>query len=746
MQMIIFNQKNMRYIHISVVLFLFLHLSNIAQAQSKPWIDFNRNGHRDTWENPDATIETRVNSLLEEMTVQEKINLLHEVSPANSRLGIAKYDHGNEALHGVVRPGKFTVFPQAIGLAACWNPELIYHVATTISDEARARWNELEQGKNQTEKYSDLLAFWSPTVNMARDPRWGRTPETYGEDPFLTARTGVAFVKGLQGDDPNYLKAVSTPKHFAGNNEEHNRFECNAVMSERALRSYYLPAFKALITEGKAQAIMSAYNAINGVPCTANPWLLRDVLRGEWGFNGYVVSDCGAPGLLYSSHHYAKAPVDAARLAMNAGVDLECAGYCTDCFIYRDFLQKAYDQGLVTRSQIDAAAFRVLRARFKLGIFDDPSLVPYTALPPSLVGCKEHQQLALETARQSIVLMKNTKNLLPLDRKKIKSIAVLGINAASCEFGDYSGTPLNEPVSPVQGITRLAGKSVEVKTLPWRAMTDLNSKPEVFYRDEQKLASQCDLVVAVLGINKSIEMEGRDRESLNLPKDQELFIRALMKANPNTVVVLVAGSSLSINWIQENVPAILNAWYPGEQGGNAIAEVLFGDYNPAGRLPLTYYKSEEDLPAFNDYEVFNGRTYMYCKKPVLYPFGHGLSYTNFTYSNLAFDKTEIRAGDSLQISLLVTNTGSRDGDEVVQLYLQHKSSSIPVPLKELKAFKRISLKKGAVQIVRFALGRDDLAIWNDKNEFVVETGEYNIQIGASSADVRVEKGFCVAEP
>ena len=296
-----------------------------TNAQQKRWIDFNKNGVLDIYENPDAEIDKRVNNLLSQMSIKEKMSILHEVAPAIPRLGVVKYDHGNEALHGVVRPGKFTVFPQAIGLAATWNPELIYRVSTVISDEARARWNELEQGKKQIEKYSDLLAFWSPTVNMARDPRWGRTPETYGEDPYLTSRIGVSFVRGLQGDDPRYLKVVSTPKHFAGNNEEHNRFECKAVMSERALRSYYLPAFMALITEGKAQSIMTAYNAINGVPCTANKWLLTDILRNEWGFNGYIVSDCGAPGNLYSPHNYAPTREDAAAMAMKAGLDLECA-------------------------------------------------------------------------------------------------------------------------------------------------------------------------------------------------------------------------------------------------------------------------------------------------------------------------------------------------------------------------------------------------------------------------------------
>ncbi len=667
---------------------------------------------------------------------------------AVSRLGIAKYDHGNEALHGVVRPGKFTVFPQAIGLAATWNPDLIYQVSAAISDEARAKWNELDQGKNQTEKYSDVLAFWSPTVNMARDPRWGRTPETYGEDPFLTSRIGVSFVKGLQGDDPRYLKVVSTPKHFAGNNEEHNRFECKAVMSERALRSYYLPAFKALITEGGAQAIMSAYNAINGVPCTANKWLLTDILRNEWGFNGYVVSDCGAPGHLYFSHHYASSLEEAASMAIKAGLDLECSGYCNECYIFRDYLAKAYDMGKVTESEINQAAFRVLRARFKLGLFDDPSLNPYSSISPDVIGSLKHQQLALETARQSIVLLKNSNNILPLDPKKIRSIAVLGINAATCEFGDYSGTPLNDPVSALQGIISKAGKDIKIKTLPWAGIPDSILKRKTagkstaeLYQEEIKLARKSDIVIAVLGINKSIEMEGRDRSTLDLPPDQQYFIKEIFKANPRTIVVLVAGSSLSINWIQENVPAIVNAWYPGEQGGNAIADVLFGDYNPAGRLPLTYYKSTEDLPAFNDYEVFNGRTYMYSGKKPLYAFGYGLSYTTFSYSNIRVDRSSILKGDTITVSIDIKNSGKYDGDEVVQLYLQQKEASVKMPVRQLKAFKRISLKKDEIRTVSFVLCKKDLSYWNDNNEFVLDPGEFNIQVGSSSDDIRQEIKF-----
>ena len=681
----------------------------LLYSQEKKWIDFNQNGRMDLFEDPDALIDNRVNDLLLQMTINEKIQLLREVSPAIPRLGIAKYDHGNEALHGVVRPGKFTVFPQAIGLAATWNPDLIYQVATAISDEARARWNELDQGKKQVSKFSDLLAFWSPTVNMARDPRWGRTPETYGEDCYLTSRIGVAFVKGLQGSDSKYLKVVSTPKHFAGNNEEHNRFECKMNVSEQTLRSYYLPAFKALITEGKAESIMSAYNAINGIPCTANKWLLTDVLRNEWGFNGYVVSDCGAPGFLYSDHRYVQTREEAAQKALKAGLDMECGGYCSECFIFTDYLPKALDMGLVVDDEINRSAFRVLKARFKLGIFDDPELNLYTKISPSVIGSKEHQQLALEVARQSIVLLKNSNNILPLDKKKLKSIAVFGINAGVAELGDYSGTPLNEAISPLQGIrNKVEGSGIDIRYMPWQTTpmeyvtisspffsfekegkteeglkvsyysnsdfqgtpvisTDkliqfdpanqppnplipkgqvsvrwsgylnvpvtgkykigVNSKGNTrFYLNDQLLCEQdsrnedtsieldltsgksysiryeyvseadkaytalkwkllkiseanafnqeksiakkSDVVIAVLGVNKSNEREGCDRTSLDLPMDQMKFIQEIYKVNSKVIVVLVAGSSMTINWINQHIPGILDACSPGYQASS----------------------------------------------------------------------------------------------------------------------------------------------------------------------------------
>lgn len=819
------------------------------------------------YKNEDVSLHERVADLLSRLTVEEKVSLLRATSPGIPRLEIDKYYHGNEALHGVVRPGPFTVFPQAIALAAMWNPELHYQIATAISDEARARWNELCLGKKQLGQFSDLLTFWSPTVNMARDPRWGRTPETYGEDPFLSGVLGVQFVKGLQGDNPRYLKVVSTPKHFAANNEEHNRFECNARIPERLLREYYLPAFEACIIDGKSESIMTAYNAVNDIPCTLNTWLIQKVLRQDWNFDGYVVSDCGGPGLLVSGHKYVKTKEAAATLAIKAGLDLECGDD-----VYMEPLLNAYRLGMVSDADIDSAAYHVLRARMRLGLFDDPEHNPYNRISPSIVGSPAHKELALEAARQSIVLLKNEKKMLPIDVNKIKSIAVVGINAGSCEFGDYSGIPVGDAVSVLDGIKNRVGDKVKVMYAPWISSADgyelisgayypeglkaeyfsnknlegiakirtdewinfepANQAPDPFlpssplsirwtgklrpavsgvytvgfmsddgcrlsidekllidswethavkttsvevyleagreysicaeyfdtggdkvaklywkipeaerrerlslYGDAGKVIKSCDLTIAVLGINKSIEREGQDRSDITLPKDQEEFIREIYKINPNTVVVLVAGSSLAIDWINENIPAIVNAWYPGEQGGTAVAEVLFGDYNPAGRLPLTYYNSINELPSFDDYDITKGRTYQYFAGKPLYPFGYGLSYTSFAYKNIRI----VDSGDRLNLNFTVKNTGKRDGYEVAQLYVKFPELDIVTPLKQLKGFKKVFIGKGKDQQIGIDIEKDELRIWDEKqNKFVTPKGNYTFMIGASSEDIRLK--------
>ena len=701
----------MRRIQLVVISFA---MALSVNAQTLPYLDESR------------SIEERVEDLLSRLTVDEKIDLMRATSPANERLGFPKYYHGNEALHGVVRPGKFTVFPQAIGLASTWNPTLLNTISTAISDEARARWNELERGKKQTNQFSDLLTFWSPTVNMARDPRWGRTPETYGEDPFLTGEMGAAFVKGLQGDHPRYLKVVSTPKHFTANNEEHNRFECDAKISERWLREYYLPAFEACIRRGHAESIMSAYNAINGIPCTANPWLLNKVLRDEWGFKGYVVSDCGAVGNVWEDHHFTKRTETAAALCLKAGLDLECG----DNF-YIEPLHEAYKMGMVDDSDIDSAARRILTARMKLGFFDTSGNNPYDKISPSVIGPEKHRHLALEAAREAIVLLKNANRTLPLNKSKLKSIAVVGLNAATCEFGDYSGQPMTEPVSILQGIKDYVGDKVNVRYAPWESAGD--SIGGNITAEAKEAARNSDVVIAVMGINRSIEREGKDRSDINLPADQKEFIKAMYKINKNVVLVIVAGNSLDLRWENENIPAIVNAWYPGQEGGTAVAEVLFGKYNPAGRLPLTYYNSVEDLPAFDDYDLSN-RTYKYFKGGVLYPFGYGLSYSQFKYSNLIINEKE----NTIDVEFDVKNIGRYDGDEVAQVYVQLSEYEGVVPEKELRGFKRVHLKKGEKQRVSVSLRREDLRYWSEsKSKFIYPAGFPKIMVGTSSADIRL---------
>ena len=846
--------KILKLIGCSIPLLVF-SLSGQAQNKTELFRDMTAPQHE------------RILDLLNRLTVEEKVSLLVNDAREIPRLNIDKYNHGNEALHGVVRPGEFTVFPQAIGLAATWNPNLIFRVSTAISDEARGRWKELDYGKKQIAGASDLLTFWSPTVNMARDPRWGRTPETYGEDPFLSGRIGCEFVKGLQGDNPRYLKTVSTPKHFAANNEEHNRSSCNARMSERDLREYYLPAFERCIVDGKAQSIMMAYNAVNDVPCTVNTYLIKKVLRGDWNFNGYIVSDCSAPEWMVTKHKYVKNLEAAATLALKAGLDLECGDR-----VYTAPLLKAYNEYMVSEAEIDSAAYRILRGRMLLGLFDDPSQNPYNKIEPSVIGCKEHQELALETARQSMVLLKNQKNFLPLNRKKIRSIAVVGISAAHCEFGDYSGNPKNTPVSVLDGIKKYAeNANIKVVHAPWVSSgtdfdpiskgffpnglkaeyfsnSDLQGTPSVrteeellydpvhrpdrfqpeapmsirwtgtlkpvvsgdytlglktddgcrlfldgkklidswtersaqmdqvivkleagkaydlrveyfdgggdcfarlywkapvtdqtnrlaLFGDAGKVAKECDVTVAVLGINKSIEREGQDRYSLELPIDQQEFIKELYKVNPNTVVVLVAGSSMAINWMDENIPAILNAWYPGEQGGNAVAEVLFGDYNPGGRLPLTYYNSLDELPAFDDYSVKN-RTYQYFEGKPLYEFGYGLSYTKFKYKK----KSITQSNDTVDITFNLSNVGKYDGDEVAQVYVRYPETGTYMPLKQLKGFSRVHLKKGKSADITISVPKKELRYWDEKTrQFVTPAGEYVFQVGGSSENIRIEE-------
>jgi beta-glucosidase len=819
--------------------------------------------------NENLTHAVRINDLLKRLTVEEKVGMLIASAEPIPRLEIEKYYHGNEALHGVVRPGNFTVFPQAIGLASTWDAPLMHQVATAISEEARAKWNLLDGGKKQLLKFNDLLTFWSPVVNMARDPRWGRTQESYGEDPFLSGTLGVQFVKGLQGNDSRYLKTVATPKHFAVYSQETNRFFNNAIVPMRALREYYLPAFEACVVEGKAASIMTSYNAVNGVPTGANKFLIDEVLRKEWGFQGYVVSDCGGPNHLLDAHHYVNSKKAAAVASIKAGLDLECGDD-----IYRQPLLDAVMSGEVSMFEIDTAVYRVLKARMQLGLFDDPSKNRYNKISADVIGSKKHQALALQAARESMVLLKNENHFLPFNQKNIKSIAVVGINSNNTEFGSYSGNPVGTAVSVLQGIKKKLGDNVEIIHVPWKGVNGLeayeligkeffpgglkaeyfanldlvgesksrmednidldpaNHPPDAFvpgtplsvrwtgkikptltgnysigylahdgarlyingkkiidswrrkflqtttadfyfeagkeyeikaeyfsyrresaaklywqspnnesgikdlFTDAVAAGKKADVVVAVLGINKNFDQEGGDREDIKLSIDQEIFIQEMFKANPKTVVVLEAGNSMSIDWINKNIPSIVNAWYPGEQGGNAVADVLFGDYNPAGRLPITYYNNVGELPAMNDYDVSKGRTYQYFRGKPLYAFGYGLSYSSFEYSNLVVQQKE----STISVSFDIKNSGKFDGDEVAQVYIKLPERNISMPVKELKAFNRLSLKIGEKKKVTIEIDKLKLRCWDEATgSFVHPIGEYEVMVGASSDDIRLTK-------
>jgi beta-glucosidase len=553
-----------------------------------------------------------MDDLVSRMTLSEKISQMGSEAPAIKRLGIPRYNWWNEALHGVARAGIATVFPQVIGLAATWNADLIHQMAVAISDEGRAKHHE--SVRNDVYELYTGLTFFCPNINIFRDPRWGRGQETYGEDPHLTSRLAVEFIQGLQGDDPHFLKTVATPKHFAVySGPENKRHYFNAIVSQRDLRMTYLPAFQACITEAKAYSIMGAYNQVNGEACCASPTLLQKILRGEWGFDGYVVSDCGAIDDIYSNHGLAKSGAEAAAMAVKAGCDLECG--CT-YGIACDYgeLQKAAQQGLVTEGDIDRSVKRLFIARFRLGMFDPDDQVPYAQIPFSVVDSAKHREMALEVARQSLVLLKNENELLPLDKSRITSIAVIGPNADNTLVltGNYMGTPA-APVSVLAGIRALVSPGAQVNYA--RGSDILNSSQEGF-KEAVQAANSSQVAVVVLGLSQQLEgeqgqQEGNppgvtslgDRITLDLTPIQEKLLEAIYDTGKPIILVLINGSALSINWANSHIPAILEAWYPGQAGGTAVAEALFGLTNPGGRLPVTFYQSVSDLPAFDNYSM-----------------------------------------------------------------------------------------------------------------------------------------------
>lgn len=675
------------------------------------------------WKDESLSFETRTEALVQAMTLDEKISQLSDESPAIERLGIPKYNWWNEALHGVARNGKATIFPQIIGLAATFDPKLTYKMADAISTEARAKFN-LSQQMGNREKYTGLT-FWSPNINIFRDPRWGRGQETFGESPLLTATLGNAFVRGIQGDDPKYLKATAAAKHFGiHSGPEALRHSFDAKPSRKDLYETYLPAFEALVTESKVAGVMCAYNAVLGEPACSSDFLLKDLLKEQWQFNGYVVSDCGALYDIHHGHKQVATPEQAAAKALNTGVSLNCG------FTYNAGLKKAVEQGLAFETTIDERLKELYLLRFKLGFFDAPESNPFNAVSPEVINSPEHIALAKEVATKSIVLLKNSNNTLPLS-KEIKVPYVTGPFAASSDvlMANYYGISGNM-VTILEGIANKVSQGTALNYRMGALPFNKNKNPKNW---APHVAKTADAVIAVVGI--SADMEGEevdaiasehkgDRVDLKLPENQINYVKQLAENKRGPLVLVVAsGSPVALGELYELADAIVQVWYPGEQGGNAVADILFGDANPSGHLPLTFPKSVEHLPAYENYDM-QGRTYKFMEKEPLFPFGFGLSYTQFAYQNLEVKETS----SGYEVSFQVTNSGPRDGSDVVQLYLSPVS---PQPLEakyQLKEFQRIELKSGAKAKLTFSLAKTDLTRINGRGEAVPLKGSYKFHV------------------
>lgn len=676
----------------------------------------------------------RVKDLISRMTLDEKVGLMNHPAHSIPRLNIPAYNYWSEALHGVARNGRATVFPQAIGMAATWNKELIHKVASVISDEGRAKYHAALKRNGYTQQYQGLT-FWSPNVNIFRDPRWGRGQETWGEDPFLTGEMAAEFVKGLQGDDPKYLKAAACAKHYAVHSgPEKDRHTFNAIVTKRELYDTYLPAFKKLVTEAKVESVMGAYNRTLDEVCCASKLLLDDILRGEWGFEGHVVSDCMALSDFHLNHKVTKDAPESAALALHRGCDLGCDHVFNE-------IPEAINRGLITEAEVDRALERTLGTRFKLGMFDPQEDVPFASISPEIVASKEHRELAYQTATQSVVLLKNKNNILPI-KPSTKKIYVTGPTAASMEvlLGNYYG--FNEKmITILEGLT---GRIPEGMGMEYTAGANIKHPREIQHTWAPQMAQSADFAIVCAGINSFLEGEegesilsphNGDRESISLPQSQIDYIKELSIHGVKIVLVLTGGSPIALGEVEDMVDAILFVWYPGMEGGKAIADVLFGDVSPSGKLPITFPKSLDQLPAFDDYSM-NGRTYRYMTQEPLYPFGFGLSYSSFEYSDLKLDKNKIALGDSLNLSLTLKNSGASDSAEVVQFYLSDIQASTIVPLHHLIGFERVELKAGESRVVKFSITPEMMSFINDDGKLTLEPGEFRLEVGGCSPGKR----------
>ncbi len=682
-------------------------------------------------------IGERVTDLVGRLTLEEKVSLMVHPAEGIPRLDIPGYNYWSEGLHGVARNGRATVFPQAIGLAATWDKELVREIATAISDEARAKYHEALRRNGYTDQYQGLT-FWSPNVNIFRDPRWGRGQETWGEDPFFTGEMAAEYVRGMQGDDPKYLKTAACAKHYAVHSgPEKDRHIFNAVITKRELYDTYLPAFKKLVVDSKVEAVMGAYNRVFGEPACASELLLDKILRGEWEFEGHVVSDCGALADFHMYHNVTNDAVESAALALRHGCDLGCEQGC-DVF---PTIPEAIQRGLISEADVDRSLERTLGTRFKLGMFDPPEDVPFTSISTDVVASQEHRELAYRAASEAVVLLKNRDKILPI-KPSTRKIFVTGPTAASLEvlLGNYYG--FNERMITL--LEGFAGRVPEGMGMEYTAGATMKHPREIENTWAPDMARKSEITIACVGNSSFLEGEegesllsplNGDRDDISLPRSQVDYIKELASHGVRIVLVVTGGSPIALGEIEDLVEAILFIWYPGMEGGRAVADVLFGDVSPAGKLPITFPKSIDQLPPFDDYSM-DKRTYRYMTEEPLYPFGFGLSYSAFEYVDLKLAKSEINAGDELTASLTLRNTGNRTAPEVAQFYLSDLEASTLVPLHKLIGFERVTLKPGESRTLEFTITPEMMSYFNDDGKLTLEPGEFRLEVGGCSPGTR----------
>lgn len=683
----------------------------------------------------------RARELVSQMTLEEKAFQMMHGAPAIERLGIKAYNWWNEALHGVARAGVATVFPQAIGLAATFDEDFIEEIADAISTEGRAKFNA-QQKFNDTDIYKGLT-FWSPNVNIFRDPRWGRGHETFGEDPYLTSRLGVRFIEGIQGHDENYMKASACAKHFAvhsGPEELRHRFNATATVQD--MYETYLPAFKACVQEAKVESVMGAYNRTNGEPCCGSKTLLQDILRDEWGFEGHVVSDCWAIKDFHEGHDVTSGPLESVAMAVKNGCDLNCGNLF-------GYVKEAVELGMIPEERVDEALVNLFTTRMKLGLFDGKGKTPYDDIPYTVVDSKEMRELNLKAAEKCIVLLKNENNILPLDKSKIGTIGVIGPNANSRRalVGNYEGTA-SRYYTVSEGIQEYVGDDIRVLVSDGCHLhldrTENLSAGKDRYSEVKAVCEASDVVVMCLGLDAGLEGEegdtgnayaSGDKPDLNLPGNQQEVLEIAYASGKPVVLVILSGSALAVNWADEHIPAIVQGWYPGAQGGRAIARMLFGEVNPEGHLPVTFYRDTNELPEFTDYSM-KGRTYRYMKSEALYPFGYGLSYTKYEYTDVKAS-AEAVGEDGVTVAATVKNVGKVAGTETVQVYV--KVAKEDAPNAQLKGIAKVSLSPGEAKTVEIQLPKEAFGLFDTEGKLQVEKGKVRIYVGGQAPDLRSEK-------